>query len=239
MSESVTGAGQGWFAASDAIGRYWLARCDGFQIYSEDGRRTGIVAGVDHDSAGRATTLLVERHKGRPLEIKPGSVTWIDPWQQLVVVAPPPRTPRAPRTRAVTHAASRGGHAAWTGAATVGAASLTAAATARRAGPPSGRFAAWLGARTAYALAFLGWLYGAVLFKLSRAAVWALLMMLRVASRVGFWILPPMGRSLRAATRKAVGHLTADVSPSGAEPSQRRETAGPAMRKQRRGSLYW
>ena len=235
----MTDAGQGWFAASEAVGRYWLARCDGFEVCSEDGRLTGVVAGVDLDSAGRPSTLLVERHKGRPLQIEPGSVTWVDPWQQLVVVTLPPRKPRTARARAVTRAASRGGHAARTGAATVGAASLSAAATARRAAPQSGRFAARLGARAAYALAFLGWLYGAVLFTVSRAVAWVLLMLVRGASRVGSWIIPPLARSAQKAIRRVLRHLAADAPRPRPERSQARVSSGRSVRKARRGSLHW
>lgn len=237
----MTGAGQGWFAASDAVGRYWLARCDGFEVSSEDGRLSGVVCEVERDDAGRASTLVVERNRRRPLELNAAAATLVDPWQRQVLVALPRRRPRTARVRTVAQTASRGGHAALAGAATVGAASLTVASTARRAGPPSGRFALWLGARVAYALAFAGWLYGAVLYAVSRAAARFLLMLLRAAARAGFWVLPPLARSMRAGARRALSHLTADAHRPRTPPSDpsRGRVRGTGIRRSRRGSLYW
>jgi hypothetical protein len=226
----VTG-GQGGFAASGAVGRYWLARCDGFEVWSEDGRLSGVIDGVELDPAGRASTLLVHRRGRRPLEVGRSSVTAVYPWQRLVVVAPPERNPRTARAvHAASGTAARGGQAAWSGAtrggqaaltgatrggqaagaaaARAGAVSVAAAATARRALPPARRLARRVGARAAYLLAIAGWLYGFVVFTVSRVVVRALLVTLSGVARVSVRAAPPIAHSARKATRKALQPLS-------------------------------
>jgi hypothetical protein len=197
-----------------------LARCNGFEVCSEDGRLSGVIDGVELDPAGRATTLLVHRRGRQPLELGRTSVTAVYPWQRLVVVTLPERTPRAGRAaRAASVAAARGGRtaragatrsgqAAWTGAARAGAVSVAAAAAASRALPPARRLALWLGARAAYALAFAGWLYSVAVFTASRVVVRALLVALTFVARVSAWVAPPIAHSARKATRKALQPLT-------------------------------
>jgi hypothetical protein len=231
--ETVTGAGRGGFAASGAVGRYWLARCDGFEVCSVDGRLSGVVEGVELDSAGRAATLLVHRRRGHPLELDRTSVAAVDPWERLVVVTLPARRPKAARAAsAAADAAARGGHAAWTGAARGGqtawsgaartaAASVGAVAAGRRALSPTRRFALWVGARAAYALAFAGWLYGTVVYVVARAAVRVLLAILRSLARANAmlasglaWTAPRLAHAARRGTRKALALDTRRVSRS-------------------------
>jgi hypothetical protein len=210
MPEEVTGAGQGWFAGTGSVGRYWLAHCVGFEVYSEHGSLSGVVAGVELDrDSGDTATLLVHRRHGRPLRLASASVTWVDPWRRVIVVILPSSEPSAASVQAASaaavrggQAAVRGGQAAWVGAAKVGAAVAAGAVTARRAAPPSRRFALWLGARAAYALAFAGWLYGATLFVLSRAAVRVLVVAVALLARIGVHVVPPVAHAARTATGK-------------------------------------
>lgn len=176
----MTGDGQGAFAAADAVGRYWLARCEGFEVRSEDGQLTGVVAEVEHDPAGRALTLVVQRGRRRPVVIRPSAVSLVDPWQEEVVVHVPARKPRPARVRPV--AAATWAHTSEAGRSVI--------PVARRAASPSRRFAFWLGARTAYAVAFVGWLYGAALYTVTRAATRVLLLALREVTRFAVWFVP-------------------------------------------------
>lgn len=189
----MTGDGQGAFAAADAVGRYWLAQCEGFEVRSQDGQLTGVVAEVEHDPAGRALTLVVQRRRRRPVEISPAAVTLIDPWQEQVVVAVPAREPRPARVRPVAAAA-------WAHTSDAGRSVIPAA---RRAAPPARRFALWLGARTAYALAFAGWLYGAALYRITRAATRALLLGLREITRFAVWFAPVVAVAMQAVAGRA------------------------------------
>ncbi len=197
--------------ASGAVGRYWLAQCAGFEACSEDGRLSGIVTSVELDHVGRATTLHVDRDHGRPLEIGIAAVTAVDPWEQLVIVALPARRPRTVPVRAASAAAVRGGQAAWTGTARVGAASLAAVAASRRAAPPALRLGRWLGIRAAYALCLAGWLYGLIVFSVSRLAVRALAAVLTSLARLGLWTAPRVARAAGATTHKAVGFAGTQV----------------------------
>ena len=207
----MTGAGQGRFAASGAVGRYWLARCDGFEACSSDGRLSGVVTSVALDHAGRATTLHVDRDHGRSLEISIAAVTVVDPWEELVVIAVPARRPRTAPVRAASAAAVRGGQATWTGTARVGAASLAAVAASRRAAPPARRLARWLGVRAAYALALAGWLYGLIAFTVSRIAVRALAVVITALARLGLWTAPRVAHAAGATTHRAVNFAGAQV----------------------------
>jgi hypothetical protein len=207
----VTGNGQGAFVASGAVGRYWLAQCAGFEACSEDGRLSGVVSSVELDNGGRARTLHVDRDHGRPLEISIAAVTVVDPWEQLVVVALPARQPRTAPVRAASAAAVRGGQTAWTGTVRVGAASLAAVASSRRAAPPARRLARWIGVRTAYAVALAGWFYGLIAFTVSRIVVRALAVALASLARLGLWTAPRVGHSVGATTHKAVGFAGAQV----------------------------
>ena len=73
------------------LGRYWLARCDGFEVCSVDGRLSGVVEGVELDSAGRAMSVVVHRRGRAPLEFGRASIAAVYPWQRLVVVTLPAR----------------------------------------------------------------------------------------------------------------------------------------------------
>ena len=105
--------------------------------------------------------------------------------------------------------AARGGQAAWAGAARAGAASAGAAVAARRVLPPARRFAVRLGARTAYAVALAGWLYGVAVSTPSLSTLVRLLLAtLGVVVRGVAAIAPPLAHSARKATRKALQPLT-------------------------------
>ena len=185
-----------------------------------DGRLSGLVEGVELDSAGRATSVVVHRRGRAPLELGRASIAAVYPWQRLVVVTLPARDPKAARAARVASetaarsgqaawtGAARGGQAAWTGAARAGAASAGAAVAARRVLPPARRFALWLGARTALAVAVAGWLYSVAVFSVSRVVVRLLLATLGVVVRGGAVIAPPLAHSARKATRKALQPLT-------------------------------
>jgi hypothetical protein len=207
----VTGNGQGAFVASGAVGRFWLAQCAGFEACSEDGRLSGIVTRVELDDARRATAIHVDRDHGGPLEISIAAVTLVDPWEQVVVVALPPRRPRTAPVRAASAAAVRGGQATWTGTARVGAASLAAVSASRRAARPTRRVARWLGVRAAYSLALAGWLYGLFVFTASRIAVRGVAVVLTALARLGLWTAPRVGHAAGTTTHKAVGFAGAQV----------------------------
>jgi hypothetical protein len=204
MATEVTGVGHGWFAGSDTVGRYWLAHSVGFEIYSEKGRLCGVVAGVELDRAsGDTSTLLVHRRRGRPLRFTPASVIWLDPWRRVLIMALPAHPAAAPVHR-LSNAALSAGHAAWTRAAPVGPIVAAGVCAARRAARRSRRFATWLGARILYALALAGWLYGATVFVVSRAAVRLLLVMATALLRLGIQVMPPLARAAQTATRRAL-----------------------------------
>jgi hypothetical protein len=230
MRETVTGAGQGGFAASDAVGRYWLARCDGFEVRSPDGRLTGVVSAVELDLADRASALVVQRRRRRPLYVHPAAVALVDPWEETVVVTLPPRKPRTAHVRPAAAAAVHGAHAASAHAWETGRRLVP---VARRAAPPSQRFALWLGARTAYALAFAGWLYGAVLFVVSRVATRVLLVVVREVTRLSVRVGPPLARGAGRAIRRAsrlpgrINRLRHDKSHSAHGIPRRHEPARP------------
>ena len=196
-----------------------------------DGRLSGVVEGVELDSAGRAMSVVVHRRGRAPLELGRASIAAVYPWQRLVVVTLPARDPKAARAaraasetaarsgqaawtgaarsgQAAWAGAARGGQAAWAGAARAGAASAGAAVAARRVLPPARRFALWLGARTALAVAVAGWLYSVAVFSVSRVVVRLLLATLSFVVRAGAVIAPPLAHTARKATRKALQPLT-------------------------------
>jgi hypothetical protein len=181
-----------------------LARCEGFEVCSEDARISGVVARVELDRTRRASALVVEQRRGALFRLDSAGITFVDPWRRLVVFASPSRVPRAARARAASALALRpvvrGSRATLTGTAKAGAALAAGGAAARRAAPPSRRFAVWAAARAAYALAFAGWLYGATLYVLSRVAARVLLVVLSGLTRLGIRVTPPIARATRTVT---------------------------------------
>ena len=97
------------FAGSGAVGRYWQARCHGFEVRSARGRRLGVVEALQFERKTRATVaLVVRRRRRKPLRLRPESVSVVDPWRRLVVVALPRRKPpTVPVRRLVAGAGAR------------------------------------------------------------------------------------------------------------------------------------
>jgi hypothetical protein len=190
------------------VGRYWQARCLGFEVRSPTERLLGTVEAIELDRrSGRPAELLVRPRRGGShtplLQIDPESVVLVDPWRRLIVAAPPQKSRR---TRSALETAGRGGHAAWTGAARAGPASRRVAVVARRAAPPSGRFTLWLAVRTAYALAFACWLYAATVYLVSRVATRLLLATVNRLVRISLWIasaLKPAQEAIGSRVRSA------------------------------------
>jgi len=178
----VTGAGQGLFAGTGAIGRYWQARCVGFEVRSVQGRRLGVVTRVgSHPGSGRVHALYVGKvHRADTIVIEPPLVVSVDPWQRLLIVeqpdeqAPPSEAPTV--VEALPAVAARTAPVAWHRAVPAGVAvAQRAGGIARTAAPPAGRFGIWLGMRAAFAAAFLVWLYGAAVFLVTRVTARVLL----------------------------------------------------------------
>lgn len=236
----MTLAGQGAFAGSGAIGRYWQARCLGFDVRRPNGRPLGVVVAVecDHES-GRPTMLLVERRGHRPaLRVEPGSVTLIDPWRRLLVVALPRTDPWTGHARAAGRSALRGGNVARERAVRAGVASWGLLAPASRAVPVAHRFGFWLGARTIYALAFACWLYGAAVFLVTRPTVRLLLAATRLVLRIVLW-LTLLVVAASEGTRRAAGRAVATVAELERRPNhpprrRRSRHLSPALRWTRR-----
>jgi hypothetical protein len=204
----MTFAGQGAFAGSGAIGRYWQARCLGFDVRRPDGRPLGIVVGVESDpESGRTTMLLVERRRRgrrtRRLQAQPASVLLVDPWRCLVVLTLPRKAPWTRHARAAWQAAVRGGGRAREQAVKAGVASWGVIALSSGAAPPIRRSAFWLGARSMYALAFVGWLYGAAVYLVTRIVCRLLLIVARVLRRTVILLVPLLVRAWEALRRVA------------------------------------
>jgi hypothetical protein len=205
----VTDAGQGSFAGTGAIGRYWQARCIGFEVRTAEGRKLGVVTRVAcHPESRRVFALYVgSLHRADPVHVDPESVALVDPWQRLLIVeqADEEHAPSEAATVVQTLPVVAAGAApsAWRRALPVGAAAgRRAGAMARSAGPPLYRSAVWLGTRAAYAAAFVLWLYGAVVFVVARP-----LARVALVSLVALWTaLGRIGPPLRNWTKQAIGH---------------------------------
>ncbi len=185
----MTGAGQGLFAGTGAIGRYWQARCVGFEVRSVQGRRLGVVTRVgSHPESGHVHALYVGKvHRADPIVIEPPFVVSVDPWQRLLIVeqpdeeSPPSEAPTV--VKALPAVAARTAPVAWHRAVPAGVAvAQRAAGIARTAAPPAGRFGIWLGKRVAFVAAFLVWLYGAAVFLVTRVIARVLLVFAVVLS---------------------------------------------------------
>jgi hypothetical protein len=224
----VTGAGQGLFAGTGAIGRYWQARCVGFEVRSVEGERVGVVTRVGINPESRRVHSLHVRAPRRrdALELEPASVAFVDPWERVLIVeqadeegavSEAPTIVKAPTAvTALPVAAARAAPIAWHRAVPVGVAAAkragvmarsggamarSAGSTAASAAPPLGRVAVWLGKRTAYAAAFLVWLYGAVVFLLARVVARVLFVCMLALSVALGWV----GPRLWSSTKKVAG----------------------------------
>jgi sporulation protein YlmC with PRC-barrel domain len=93
----VSVEGQGEFAGSGAVGRYWQTHCRGFEVRSPRGRRLGFVEALELDrETGAVSVLLVRRRRRKRLRLRPEAVSVVDPWRRSLVVAALPRRRRRP-----------------------------------------------------------------------------------------------------------------------------------------------
>jgi hypothetical protein len=75
------------FARSSAVGRYWLARCEGFRVQSGS-RDVGRIEQVRCASwQGDAYSLVIKGY-GRRISVSVDRVLEVDPWAETVVLAP-------------------------------------------------------------------------------------------------------------------------------------------------------
>ena len=206
----MTAVGQGLFAGTGAIGRYWQARCVGFEVRSVEGRRLGVVTrAVVHPESQRVQALYVGGlHRADPIVIEAAFVVSVDPWQRLLIVEQPHEELRSSEVATVVKAlpavAARTAPIAWHRAVPVGvAAGQRVGAVTRSAVPPARRFSVWLGKRVAYAAAFLVWLYGALVYTVTRVTAHALLVSLALVSGGLRWA----GPRLWGSARKLAGHV--------------------------------
>jgi Na+/melibiose symporter-like transporter len=72
----------------------------------------------------------------------------------------------------------------------------------RAAVPPARRFSVWLGKRVAFAAAFLVWLYGALVYVVTRVVARVLLVFVALLSGALRWA----GPRLWSSARKLAGH---------------------------------
>jgi hypothetical protein len=204
MDRGVTGGGQGWFAGSGAVGRYWQTRCLGFDVLSPEGRVIGTVERVELEPLSRhsASVVVHRRRRGlhsRTLRMGTGAIELVDPWNRMVVAS----LPKGGRSGSARRGAVRTGHALAAGAARTGTAGRHVASLAGEAAPPAGRFGVWLAARSVYLIAFLGWLYAAVVFSVSRVAMRVLLTASKAFARMSAWLAPRLARLTQRAARKS------------------------------------
>ena len=175
----VSFGGEGSFAGSGAIGRYWQTQCRGFEVRSERGRRLGTVEALELDRKTRATVaLLVRRRRRKPLRLRPEAVTAVDPWRRLLVVAVSRRRPPAVP---VGNVAAQAGRVAGRGrrvARRAGGASVSSAvALGRGVGRTVPRVAkglAWGAPRALLVLGLALWVYALVVFAVVRVVAWLL-----------------------------------------------------------------
>jgi hypothetical protein len=199
------------FAGASTVGRYWQARCGGFEVRSTRGRRLGTVDGFEFDRGREVSALVIRRRARRPLRVPPECVGSVDPWQETVFVTT--RRDRHARRWAATaahgtaHAARSAGAGAVAGAVTVGRASprharsawLAATAAAvrvwglRRLVAPTRRLLGRWGRRAALAAAFVGWLYAVAVFTAVRLVLLLLLAVTRATRGVAATFAHPSG----------------------------------------------
>ncbi len=170
----MSAEGQGEFAGSGAVGRYWQTRCCGFEVRSVRGRRLGTVAALELDPESRATvTLVVQRRRRRPLRVRADAVGSVDPWRCSLVVAVPRRRPRRVPVGRV---------AAWTGR-TSARSAVTLARGSRRA-------VVWAVPRALFAVGLAAWTYAVVVFAAVRVAIWLLVALTTGTARGGARLKP-------------------------------------------------
>jgi len=202
----VTGNGQGGFAGSGPIGRYWQARCVGFEVRSSGGRLLGTVSRIGlYPESGRAVSLYVDRSGGRhrlsPLLIQPDQVVRVDPWNESLVVELPRRERRqaaAARARTVSVAAAT--------AAGVRAGSRRAVDSGRRAVPPTRRMLSGFAVWTANALVFACFFGALAVYNVARSIVLLGFAVMDGVERARRRVAPPLSR---AAGKVAAGASTA------------------------------
>jgi len=163
------------FPRSSAVGRYWLARCEGFRARTGS-RDIGRIEEVRCSTAqGDAYSLVVKGH-GRRVAVSVDRVLEVDPWSETVVLAPSRRL-REQLGRS-TVAASR------MSLATATAARVTANG-ARRYGPAvldqGQRAASWSGPRARHG-ALLAWSWAVRALIVTRTAC------LLAATVAGHWL---------------------------------------------------
>jgi hypothetical protein len=192
------------FAGTGAIGRYWQARCVGFEVRSVEGRRLGTVTRVMvHPESQRVHALYVGGpHHADPIVIDSAFVMSVDPWQRLLVVEQPheEQTPSETATvvKALPAVTARVAPIAWHRALPAGVALAQHVwSGVRSAAPPLRRSASWLGKRAGYAAAFLVWLYGALVYTLARVTARALLFLAVALSGGLRWVAPRLWRSTK------------------------------------------
>jgi hypothetical protein len=80
-------SGEQRFARSSAVGRYWLARCEGFRALSGS-RDVGTIEQVRcTPRQGDAYSLVIKGH-GRRVSVPVDRVLEVDPWTEAIVLAP-------------------------------------------------------------------------------------------------------------------------------------------------------
>lgn len=187
-ASNVSTAGQGGFAGSGVVGRYWQTRCRGFEVRSVRGRRLGTVESLELDrETATAAVLLVRRRRRRPLRVRPELVSVVDPWQRSLVVAVPPRRSGS---RHAARGLARGVRTSGAHAVTMARWAVTIARGTRRLGPPVRRALAWAGPRALLAGALAVWLYALVVFTVVRLAAVVLRAVTVGTARGGAWLAP-------------------------------------------------
>jgi hypothetical protein len=192
----VSGGGQGRFAGNGSIGRYWQARCRGFDVRSPRGRRLGTVEALelDRETAALAVVLVRRRGRQRVLRVRPEWISLVDPWERCLVV----RRPRRRLAPARPAAAARGSvRAARAG----GAGAVQGTFRLWRLVPPIVRLVRAAGRRAALVLAFAGWVYSVVMFTAVRVVVRLALAASVRAARGTAWAVPRVRRTAGRARR--------------------------------------
>ncbi len=198
----MSGGGQGRFAGSGTVGRYWQARCRGFEVLSARGRRLGTVEWLDLDRETAAVSVVHVRRLrgGGTLRLGPESISVVDPWERYVVVTLPRRrlVPAWPSTaaRSTARCTARGARAG-------GATTIRVVRGSRRIVPPAASTARGVGRRVALGAGLVGWLYGTAVFHVARICTKALLAATVIAARACAWAAPRLGRALNRGRRRA------------------------------------
>ncbi|HEX3454300.1 MAG TPA: hypothetical protein VHS03_06720 [Gaiellaceae bacterium] len=163
---------------------------------------------IVHPESQRVHALYVGGlHRADPIVIEAAFVVSVDPWQRLLIVEQPDEELHSSEVATVVKArpavAARTAPIAWHRAVPVGvAAAQGVGAVTRSAVPPARRFSVWLGKRVAYAAAFLVWLYGAMVYFVTRVVARVLLVSLALLSGGLRWV----GPRLWSSARKLAGH---------------------------------